>query len=177
MPKCKVCKEVFTRSRPLQSVCSPICAIALAQTKREQADRKIYKVKKESLKTRSDYMKEAQAALNAWIRLVRDNGEPCISCGRHHTGQYHAGHYRSRGAMPMLALEPRNIHKQCSVCNNHKSGNLTEYRINLLKKVGQAEVEWLEGPHDARKYTIDDLIEIRDKYRALVNEAKKIPPD
>ena len=175
MPKCKVCKQTFDRVRPLQAVCSPICALQLAQTKRKQAERKAYRVAKEKIKTRSDYMREAQTALNAWIRLVRDKDEPCISCGRHHSGQYHAGHYRSRGAMPMLALEPRNIHKQCSICNNHKSGNLTEYRIRLLAKVGQAELDWLEGPHEPKKYTIEDLRQIRDEYRMRLRQAKKCP--
>ena len=119
---------------------------------------------------------EAQAAFNAWIRH-RDDKLPCISCQRHHTGQYHAGHYRAVGSNPALRFEPLNVHKQCSVCNNHKSGNLTEYRINLLKRIGQQALDWLEGPHDAKKYTIEDLRQIRDEYRLKLRQAKKSPSE
>jgi hypothetical protein len=39
------------------------------------------------------------------------------------------------------------------------------YRAELIRRVGLAEVERLEGPHPPRKYTVDDLREIRDTYR------------
>ena len=85
--------------------------------------------------------------------------------------QWHAGHYRSIGAAPELRYDERNIHKQCAPCNTHKSGNAIEYRIRLIQKIGLAEVEALECEHPPRKYTVDDLIDIKrhykDKLRAL----------
>lgn len=172
--KCKVCRKLYTRSRPLQQVCSPLCAIELSKKKRDLLDRKEYREQKEKIKRRADWLREAQAAFNAWVRH-RDRDLPCISCGRHHTGQYHAGHYRSVGSNPALRFEPLNVHKQCSVCNNHKSGNLIEYRINLLARIGERNLDWLEGPHDPMKYTIDDLRKIRDDYRLRLRQAKKYP--
>jgi hypothetical protein len=139
---------------------------------REKADRKSYRVAKDKIKSRSDWMKEAQVAFNAWIR-ERDKDLPCISCQRHHKGQYHAGHYRSVGACPELRFEPLNVHKQCSACNNYKSGNILEYRLNLIAKIGQEKVDWIEGKHDPVKYTVEDFREIRDRYRAMVNTQKK----
>jgi hypothetical protein len=139
---------------------------------REKADRKSYRVAKDKIKSRSDWLKEAQVAFNAWIR-ERDKDLPCISCQRHHKGQYHAGHYRSVGACPELRFEPLNVHKQCSACNNYKSGNILEYRLNLIAKIGQEKVDWIEGKHDPVKYTVEDLREIRDRYRAMVNTQKK----
>lgn len=174
MPKCKVCKTVYMKSRPLQVCCSIQCALIHAQGKREKAERQAYRAAKDKIKSRGEWAREAQAAFNAWIRY-RDDKLPCISCQRHHTGQYHAGHYRSVGSNPELRFEPLNVHKQCSVCNNHKSGNLTEYRINLLKRIGQEALDWLEGPHDAKKYTIEDLRQIRDEYRFKLRQAKKMP--
>ena len=50
-------------------------------------------------------------------------------------------------------------------------GNLVLYRAELIRRIGLAEVERLEGPQPQRKFTIPDLREIRDKYRALAREA------
>jgi len=96
------------------------------------------------------------------VRL-RDSG-PCISCQRHHDGQYHAGHYRSVGAMPSLRFNTWNIHKQCSACNNHLSGNMIDYRINLIGKIGQARVDWLEGPQETKSMDIVYLRRIKSVF-------------
>ena len=179
MAKCKACKAVYTPSRPLQQACSVPCAIQLANAKRDksarvaiQNERKATRIAKDRIKNRGEWAREAQQAFNAWIR-ERDKGLPCISCGRHHTGQLHAGHYRSRGAHPELTYEPLNCNLQCAPCNTFKSGNVVEYRINLLKKIGQEALDWLEGPHDPKKYTIDELRQIRDDYRFRLRSAKK----
>lgn len=163
----------------MQKVCCGDCAISLgnlkkAKRERTQAaqERKETKVKLEKLKSRSDWAKEAQTAFNRWVRL-RDADKPCISCGRHHTGQYHAGHYMSRGARPELAYEPLNCHKQCSPCNTHLSGNLALYRKNLVDLIGQSQVEWLEGPHEPKHFSVDDLKAIKAKYMALARELEK----
>lgn len=113
---------------------------------------------------RGYWIKQAQAAFNAYIR-ARDDALPCVSCGRHHSGQYHAGHYRTVGANPELRFEPDNCHKQCAPCNNHLSGNLVNYRMQLIERIGIERVEWLEGPHDAKKYSIDDLKGIVKEYK------------
>lgn len=134
-----------------QAVCSPKCALAIAPVNQEKArkaiaqrDRREIKVRKERIKTRSDHFRETQAVFNEWVRL-RDAALPCVSCGRHHEGQYHAGHYRTVGANPELRFEPLNVHKQCAPCNNHKSGDIVNYRIELVKRIGVEKVEWLRG--------------------------------
>lgn len=177
--KCKVCKTPFTPSKPMQSVCSPACAMSLVATKKAKAaisamteDRKETRAKLEKLKTRAVWAKEAQAAFNRWVRL-RDADKPCISCQRHHSGQYHAGHYLSRGARPELAYEPMNCHKQCSPCNLHLSGNVALYRKNLVELIGQSQVEWLEGPHEPKHFSVDDLKAIKAKYTAMARELEK----
>jgi hypothetical protein len=120
--KCRVeiCRASFVPQRLGQAVCSPACAILDAPANREKArkslaqvERREIKVRKEKLKSRADYVKETQVVFNEWIRL-RDAALPCVSCGRHHEGQYHAGHYRTVGANPELRFEPLNVHKQCA---------------------------------------------------------------
>lgn len=120
---------------------------------------------------KSAWVKKAQTAFNAFIRS-RDEKNPCISCGRFHEGQYHAGHYRTVGGHGELRFDEDNCHKQCSVCNNHLSGNIAEYRINLINKIGLSKVEWLEGPHEPKKYTIDDLKGIYSTYKEKLKELK-----
>jgi len=85
------------------------------------------------------------------------------------TGVIHAGHYRSVGAHPELRFEPDNCHAQCAQCNNFMSGNLLNYRANLLNKIGQERVEWLEGPHKKSKLSIPELKELLAHYKGLVD--------
>ena len=161
---CRQCGAEFTPTRPLQSVCNLNCAIASSREKAiveaARIEAKRIRERKVELKPRSKWLAEAQAAVNQYVRLV-DQALPCISCGRYHQGQYHAGHYRSIGSMPSLRFNVHNIHKQCSACNNNLSGNLIAYRVNLIKKIGAERVAWLEGPHPVRSFDIVYLRRIR----------------
>lgn len=177
--KCAHCKAKFQPARNFQSWCSADCAVEIAKAKQakqkaqEATKERVQHAKaKESIKGKAQHAKEAQQAFNAFIR-ERDKDLPCISCGRHHQGQYHAGHYRSVGSSPELRFEPLNCHKQCAPCNNHKSGNVVEYRISLVKRIGVDKVEWLEGPHEPKRYDIEDLKAIKAEYRARLRELKK----
>lgn len=178
--KCRnsTCRADFIPARPLQTACSVACAIALTQTQKARAsrdqakqERAARRAARERIKTKGDYMRETQAAFNEWIR-ERDRDLPCISCGRHHQGQYHAGHYRTVGANPELRFNPLNVHKQCAPCNNHKSGDIVNYRINLVQRIGADQVEWLEGPHEPQRYTIDELKAMKASFRAMTRSLK-----
>ncbi len=178
LASCTVCGKAYMRRTSLQSVCSVKCATGVAKASRkarqeaDKAQRAALAKRRESLKSRSQWLREAQAAVNAYVR-ERDKDLPCISCGRFHEGQWHAGHYLSTGARPELRFDLQNIHKQCPVCNNHLSGNLILYRAGLIAKIGLAEVEKLEGPHETRKYTIPELREIKETYRAKLRELRE----
>jgi len=170
--KCKSCKTEFTPTRPMQKVCSPECAYTLVKEKAEQdrrkeaiKDRLSVRKRLDAMQTLPQLVKKAQTAFNAFIR-ARDAGKPCISCGRYHDGQYHAGHYRSVGAAPELRFEELNVWKQCQPCNTHLSGNLINYRRALVEKIGIEAVEWLEGHHEKKKYTREHLKELTKRYRS-----------
>ncbi len=183
-PKPKKCKNPscgisFTPQRLGQAVCSPRCGLAIKDVNQEKArkslaqvQRREIKVRKEKLKTRADHVREAQVVFNEWVRL-RDADLPCVSCGRHHDGQYHAGHYRTVGANPEIRFEPLNVWKQCAPCNTHLSGNLVNYRLSLLERIGAEKLDWLEGPHPARKYTTEEIKAIKADYREKIKELKK----
>ena len=168
---CPACREKFEPVRPLQVACTIECAIRHTQNLKAKRERKETRERKQKLKTRSEWMKEAQSVFNKWVRL-RDADRPCISCGTVEA-KWDAGHYRSVGSNPALRFEPDNVHKQCAQCNQHKSGNAVEYRIGLIARIGQAAVDWLEGPHQPKKYTIDDLKAIKALYQAKCKELEK----
>ncbi|WP_431482247.1 recombination protein NinG [Pseudomonas solani] len=177
--KCRHCRQQFTPTRPLQIVCSPACGLGLAKAKQERERKSLEKIERreirtarERLKRRGDYMREAQQAFNAYIR-ARDEGLSCISCDSTTTddglitgSRWDAGHYRSVGACPELRFEPLNCHAQCVRCNRNLSGNAVEYRIRLLKRIGQDKVDWLEGSHEPRRWTIEELMAIKADFRA-----------
>lgn len=179
--KCKnpACGESFMPTfSTTQKVCGWKCGLAIKDVNQDkaakslaQAERVAHRQAKERVKTRGEHAKEAQQAFNEWIRL-RDADLPCVSCCRHHEGQYHCGHYRTVASSPELRFEPLNTAKQCAPCNNHMSGNIVNYRIELIKRIGIDKVEWLEGPHEPKRYTIEDLKEIKAHYRAKVRELK-----
>ena len=167
------CGKKFTpRFRTTQIVCSSPCARAYAEQQREKQFKKELKVRKELMKTRSEWLDEVQQVFNKYIRL-RDKHEPCISCQRHDVVQFQAGHFRTIGAHPELRFHELNVHKQCSQCNDYHSGNLIEYRKNLEKKIGKEAVAWLEGPHLLPRYTIEDLKKLKAYYKDKIKELEQ----
>lgn len=169
---CKQCESSFVPARPMQAVCSPVCAARKVKADKAE-ERAQIRTRREKAKTNGQRKAEAQAAVNRWIVHGRDADKPCISCGRHHTGMYHAGHYRSRGSAPHLSLDPRNLAKQCAPCNLYLHGNLIEYRKGLIEREGLAFVEALEADQDPRNYSGDDYDAIKRDFTARLKDLKK----
>lgn len=173
------CRASFVPQRLGQVVCTYTCGLAIKELNQEkarkelaQAERRKIMARKEKLKSRADHLKDTQKAVNEFIRF-RDKDLPCVSCGRFHEGQWHAGHYRSVNGHPELRFEPLNIWRQCAPCNTHKSGDLLNYRLELVRRIGADLVDWLEGPHEPQRYTIEDLKAITAEYRAKTRELKR----
>lgn len=174
---CAQCGKTFTPVKYLQKVCGPRCAIdynRAAKARQEEKERKAkLKIRKLAVKPLRYFINQAQTEFNSYIR-ERDVAEPCISCGRYHDGQYHAGHYRTVGSNPELRFDEDNCHKQCSACNNHLSGNLAEYKPRLIAKIGQARFDRLVGPPPkVAKPTRSDYEHIRDTYKAKCKALKQ----
>lgn len=147
----------------MQSVCSPLCASRYVRAKAKEkkaSDR----AKLEGLKPLRKLLSEAQTHFNRYIR-ARDEGLPCISCGRMHEGAWDAGHYLSTRARPDLRFDEANVHRQCVPCNQFLSGNAVAYRAGLIARLGLVEVERLEGPPAARgRYSRDEVAELKKEY-------------
>lgn len=173
MKECKHCGACFVPVRPLQSVCSPMCASRLVKTARkEEAERT--KARKAALKRIPDLIKEAQIAFNAFIR-ARDTGKPCICCGMplgtgEVGGSFDCGHYRSTGSASHLRFHEDNAHAQRKVCNRYGAGRAVDYRIGLINRIGLERVEALEMDNQPHKWTREELIEIKETYRRKLKE-------
>lgn len=170
--RCRTCRETFDPERMGQKCCSVPCALALARSDRSKAERKKLLQDKAKARSRGWYVAKAQSAFNAYIR-TRDESLPCISCGRQHQGQWHAGHYLSVGARPNLRFDERNVWKQCQPCNTHLSGNLVNYRIGLIARIGVDQVESLESDHAPKHYAISDLEAIAAEYTSKRKELER----
>jgi hypothetical protein len=176
---CKGCGdryEKLSNHKTFQVWCSLECAVKISTERRrvasERKERKDTKIRKLALKTRSQWLKEAQAVVNKYVRL-RDRGKPCISCDWPDDGSNarHASHYRSVGAAPELRFDTEhNIFASCAQCNTMKSGNVVEYRIRLRKLIGDKALDELEGPHPPAKYTIEGIKAIKAAYQQRIKE-------
>lgn len=149
----------------MQKVCSLQCSIIYTREQAEKQKQKELAERKQALKSRSQWLSEAQQAFNEYIR-ERDKGKRCISCGRDSGAKMNAGHYLTVGAHPELRFNTYNVHAQCEHCNSYLSGNLIRYRPSLIMKIGLNRVLWLEGPHEPKNYTIDQIKRIKRIFKA-----------
>lgn len=190
MPKCKNCKSNTNQKFGLTYLCSPECGYAYIRANQiKKIDKDASERRKRDRewlannKKRSKWLSEAQSWFNKFIRL-RDAKESCISCGMSEWdilagtpinqvgGIWDAGHYLSRGAYPELMFDEANCHKQCKRCNGGsgkfaaKNKTVTQrYRENLINKIGQAEVDRLEGPQEPLKLTIPEIQALIAEYK------------
>jgi hypothetical protein len=137
------------------------------------------RARKEAIKTIPDLIKEAQREFNAFIR-ERDKGRPCICCGEPLSsgsgstgGDFDCGHYRSVGSAAHLRFDERNAHGQRKRCNRYGAGRAVDYRIGLIQRIGLRDVEALEADNRVHKWSREELIAIKEKYRAKRKELEK----
>lgn len=183
--KCKQCRKEVSRFEaikvPAGNFCSFEHVIKFANEKRAEqirknarkadaAYRKKHRADKERIKTRSQWLKEAQSAINKYVR-IRDKGKPCISCDKPDNGQHqrHASHFKSVGSNSALRFNLWNINASCSKCNAWLSGNIGGYTPRLIKKIGQEKFNWIETQNNTVKYDVDYL----KRLKAIFNKRSR----
>lgn len=187
--KCKVCKGRYKKQNPLQSVCSPKCAIVHAKRlseKKEKSERTQWNIKKRSDKKKleplRDKLNKLQRVVNAIARWI-DTGHPCISSGRT-TGKINGGHFWPVSTNRHIRFHLMNIFLQSESDNNYKSGNISEYREGLKNTFGEAvlaEIEDLKNKYQDLKlqsFEVDEKIVIArsliKQMKAIIAEKKKL---
>ena len=179
--KCPVCRDEFTPKRiglKLTKVClNAACVLDYAQGLRaKDFEKKTREMKSDFRKKDKSFQRDkAQKAFNEFIRL-RDANLGCISCDKPKDwgGQWHASHWKSRGARPDLAFNEDNVHKACSICNNWLSGNVGNFKESLLLKIGKDRVERIEKNIDSVRYSASDYAEIHNTYTRKIKELKEL---
>lgn len=171
--KCKECDSEFVPQKIGQVACSVNCAILYSRKieikKRKSAARK---EKIEYRRTKLSYqLKLTQTEFNKFIRVL-DAGKPCISCGKYRCGAtWDCGHYLTVGAFPELRFDPRNAYIQGSSCNRgveryarNREGVRKGFEQGILERYGQKMLDFLNGPHKPKNYSVDELIELRKMF-------------
>lgn len=187
---CPICSTEYIPRSSLQKVCHNYkCAIAFnkqvdernaerEQRKQAKLQRDDLRQRRERLKGKPEWNREAQAAVNRYI-FWRDYGDPCISCGRPlnygvRGGAVDASHYRSRGAAPWLRFNVFNNNASCVHCNRDLSGNPIPYRINLIEKFGLGTVERIEHDNKVRKFDIEYLKRVKAIFTRRARHYEKL---
>ena len=174
--KCRNCKDLFTPFKSTTVVCSLECSLELTKANSKKKAKKEWraekKKRKEALKTNSDYVKELQVIFNKFIRL-RDKDKGCISCNKPLNNKFDAGHFYSTGSYPELRFNEDNVHGQCVHCNQHKHGNLLEYNIKIVDRIGEDKLSVLNDLRNKpKKYTIDELKGLKVYYNLKIKNLK-----
>jgi hypothetical protein len=170
-----------------------IAKARLALKKKAANENKAHKQKKREL-YRNDLSwqhKQTQKAFNKMrvlqeLKWFADRGlEPeCISCGKKNM-DWCCGHFKTVGASGSLRYANFNSSLQCNYyCNQSLSGNLNGtattrgYRAGLVVRYGSDEamkrLNWLdEHQADVKKWTCDELEEMRKGFNATIRELSK----
>lgn len=186
MARCPHCRKTYKPARMGQKSCLEMdCILKAGQArkakeaaKQAKVERREIRARKEKLKTRGDYYKDAAKAIRDYIR-ARDEGKECISCSTilikrgAPGGDYDCGHYRGTGRAKHLELVEMNQNGQCKHCNRDQRGAYHEQRPKMIERYGLAAVEALDADQEPRKHSIPDLIEIRATYRAKLKELRQ----
>lgn len=143
--KCKICKETFTPSRPLQMVCGYKCAGIYTQRQKEKAWEKEKAELKPTVYSK-EYKKKLQASINKLVKLIDAEFEyKCIDCGKDFGKQTDAGHYHSVGSNNSLRFNLHNIHAQrAQPCNQYEGGKKKEYYEGLINRYGQKYADYID---------------------------------
>jgi hypothetical protein len=168
--KCKNCKQPFEPIKFLQKYClKDDCVRVWVESEKTKQWKKTKSKMKTDLMTLQDYIKLAQITFNKYIRL-RDKGNVCISCQKP-PKKLNSGHFYNANNHWNVRFDERNVHLQCEHCNTFLSGNLIEYRSNLINKIGLEQLTLLEAEaKKTRKFTIDELKEIINTYKKKIKQ-------
>ena len=180
--KCTGCKEYFDSNLstwvklPRGKFHDFECAYSQSQRKLQTIKKKRAKQKKqESAKKRENALgikhqeKLTQASVNRYVRL-RDSfyNRRCISCDKiidydvyKVGGACDAGHYKTQASHPEIRFNVNNINAECKHCNRFNSEHLVGMRVGIVERYGQERLDWLDGHHELKKYTIQDHKRIR----------------
>lgn len=125
--------------------------------------------------SKATLIKKLDKVFSQYIRL-RDSDTNgycrCISCGKiHYWKEIQNGHYMSRRYLS-TRFDEMNCNAQCVACNIFNQGNIQMYRQNLIKKISEKNVDYLEykAKGVAVHYSAFELEQLIKYYTVLVKK-------
>ena len=189
--KCKICKTKFEPRFFLQKACfDPVCLDAWSQMDKQKTIKKVEAITSKANKKAVRDLdrrslpwqhKQTQPVFNKLRRLQelkwfsdRDLEPVCTSC-RKPLGkdQWCNGHFKSVGANGRLRYDFKNSYLQHNNnCNNHRSGDATQYEIGLVDRFGEEEgreiISYCEENNSPIKRTWQELEVMRKEFNKQI---------
>lgn len=159
MKKCKNCEVEFVQIKTLQYLCSPKCDKEYSKKRKEN---------RKDIRRKQDYEKLLEIIFNRFIR-ERDKDKPCISCGE--ITPLVAGHFYPVGSYKNLRFDEHNVHGQCMKCNGFNHGDLKNYKIGLINRIGQDNFDNLvERSRVEAHFTSQEILAKTNKYKKILQK-------
>lgn len=99
----------------------------------------------------------------------------CFTCGKRYPYKMmDNGHYRSR-QFGGTRFDFDNMRPQCQNCNRLLHGNLSRYRENLIREIGEERVDALDLKKNNKISTVELenlLVEIKNRYKNDIEKKK-----
>jgi len=128
---------------------------------------------------RSQIVKQLDSVFSQYIRLRAANLDgftECVTCGKvDHWKKLQCGHFMSRRkySTRWMAFPIPNCAPQCMACNMYAQGEQFKFSIYLDQTYGEgASDTLLLASNQIIKYSDQELIDMIDKYKVLLNELK-----
>jgi len=85
-----------------------------------------------------------------------------------------AAHYWLADRYTSVEIDEHNVNGCCAHCNKRLHGNLANYQIHLVEKIGQENFDELNiKRNQIKKYSYDELEELNEKYLTKIREQKE----
>jgi len=150
--------------------------------KLDPLDKGVKMLKKPVKKSLTKVKKKFWVFFSIYIRMrdgLRTTGSTewalCITCGkRYHFKLLQAGHFIP-GRHSANLFSEKGTHAQCYNCNINLKGNTLEYRRKIIELYGEgADVELEEIAKQVYKYTVPEIEELIETYKAKIKTLKEV---
>lgn len=165
--KCKFCGNEFKPFNSFQRACKPSCERAIIERKAEQRkERQTTRLKEQ----KESFFKSAVTICHAYIRL-RDEGKPCISCGKKWNKEFQAGHLFSGGGHSAVRFDEENINGQCKECNSGSQFDMSAYIEEFEKRYSREDFEVLKAKaYEHKSWSLQELKNVNEYYRSKIKK-------
>ena len=119
----------------------------------------------------------AWQTISQYVILINSDEDLMVSCATNpllrykvNNSEMQGGHYFRANKFPAIMYDIRNILPQSRQENKHFAGNQEAMALAIEAKYGEGTIAKLELLKNGPELTDDELVAIKKKYRALINE-------